>query len=105
MFVIEAVVEDMSIKKAVIAEVAQKCQKKCIIATNTSSLSVTEMAKSHPYPENFVGMHFFNPVHRMPFSGGSPWRTIFRRSGCYYFSSSKKKWVKRLLWSRIVLVF
>jgi len=64
--VIEAIVEDMEIKKKVIAETAAHCKPDCIIATNTSSLSVTEMAKAHPRPENFVGMHFFNPVHRMP---------------------------------------
>ncbi len=64
--VIEAVVEDMEIKKKVIAETAAYCKPDCVIATNTSSLSVTEMAKAHPRPENFLGMHFFNPVHRMP---------------------------------------
>lgn len=64
--VIEAVVEDMKIKQKVIAETAANCRPDCIIATNTSSLSVTEMAKGHPHPENFVGMHFFNPVDKMP---------------------------------------
>lgn len=64
--VIEAIVEDMNIKKKVIAETASHCKPECIIATNTSSLSVTEMSKGHPHPQNFVGMHFFNPVHMMP---------------------------------------
>lgn len=64
--VIEAIVEDMGIKKKVIGETAAHCKPSCVIATNTSSLSVTEMAKGHPRPENFVGMHFFNPVHKMP---------------------------------------
>lgn len=64
--VIEAIVEDMNIKKKVIAETATHCKPDCIIATNTSSLSVNEMAKGHPHPENFIGMHFFNPVHKMP---------------------------------------
>lgn len=64
--VIEAIVEDMGIKKKVIGETAAHCKPDCIIATNTSSLSVTEMSKGHPHPENFVGMHFFNPVHKMP---------------------------------------
>lgn len=64
--VIEAIVEDMKIKQKVIGETAGHCKSDCIIATNTSSLSVTEMAKGHPHPENFVGMHFFNPVHKMP---------------------------------------
>lgn len=64
--VIEAVVEDMSIKKKVIEQTAKECKKDCIIASNTSSLSINEMAKAHPYPQNFLGMHFFNPVHKMP---------------------------------------
>jgi 3-hydroxyacyl-CoA dehydrogenase/enoyl-CoA hydratase/3-hydroxybutyryl-CoA epimerase len=64
--VVEAIVEDMGIKKKVIAETAGKCRPDAIIATNTSSLSVTEMAEAHPHPENFVGMHFFNPVDKMP---------------------------------------
>lgn len=64
--VVEAIVEDMGIKQKVIGETASQCKEDAIIATNTSSLSVTEMANGHPRPENFVGMHFFNPVHRMP---------------------------------------
>ncbi|MCB0355775.1 MAG: enoyl-CoA hydratase/isomerase family protein [Bdellovibrionales bacterium] len=64
--VVEAIVEDMGIKQKVIGETAKHCKEDCIIATNTSSLSVTEMAKGHPNPENFVGMHFFNPVDKMP---------------------------------------
>lgn len=64
--VVEAIVEDMEIKKKVIAETASECNENTIIATNTSSLSVTEMAKGHPNPELFVGMHFFNPVDKMP---------------------------------------
>jgi 3-hydroxyacyl-CoA dehydrogenase/enoyl-CoA hydratase/3-hydroxybutyryl-CoA epimerase len=64
--VIEAIVEDMGVKKKVIAEAAKYCGDKTILATNTSSLSVTEMAEAAPNPENFVGMHFFNPVDKMP---------------------------------------
>ena len=64
--VVEAIVEDMNIKKKVIAETVKHCKADAIIATNTSSLSVTEMAEAHPKPENFVGMHFFNPVDKMP---------------------------------------
>lgn len=64
--VVEAIVENMDIKKKVIAETAANSGKDTIIATNTSSLSVTEMADAHPNPENFVGMHFFNPVDKMP---------------------------------------
>ena len=72
--VIEAVVEDMELKKKVIAETASHCGENSLMATNTSSLSVTEMAKAHPCPENFAGMHFFNPVHKMPLGGGHSWR-------------------------------
>ncbi len=64
--VVEAIVEDMTIKQKVIGETAQNCKDNCIIVTNTSSLSVTEMAKGHPRPEYFAGMHFFNPVDKMP---------------------------------------
>ena len=64
--VIEAIVEDMNIKKKVIGECAAQCKDDAIIATNTSSLSVTEMSAGHPRPQNFVGMHFFNPVDKMP---------------------------------------
>jgi len=64
--VVEAIVEDMGVKKKVIAETVKHCKPSAVIATNTSSLSVTEMAEAHPHPENFVGMHFFNPVDKMP---------------------------------------
>lgn len=64
--VIEAIVEDMGIKQKVIAECAGKMRPDAIIVTNTSSLSVTEMANGHPRPEYFAGMHFFNPVNKMP---------------------------------------
>lgn len=64
--VVEAIVEDLKIKQKVVGETAAQVRPDCIIATNTSSLSVTEIAKGHPHPENFVGMHFFNPVDKMP---------------------------------------
>lgn len=64
--VVEAIVEDMNIKKKVLAETFEHCKPDVILATNTSSLSVTEMGADLKKPENFVGMHFFNPVHKMP---------------------------------------
>ncbi len=64
--VVEAIVEDMEIKKKVIAETAKNMRANAIIVTNTSSLSVNEMSKGHPLPEYFAGMHFFSPVHKMP---------------------------------------
>lgn len=64
--VVEAIVEDMGIKQKVLAETEKNVKADCILATNTSSLSVNEMAKPLARPENFVGMHFFNPVNKMP---------------------------------------
>ncbi len=64
--VIEAVVESMEVKKAVLTEVERLLPHDTIVATNTSSLSVAEMATALTRPERFCGMHFFNPVHRMP---------------------------------------
>ncbi|MBT2568512.1 enoyl-CoA hydratase/isomerase family protein [Arthrobacter sp. ISL-85] len=65
-FVIEAVFEDLSIKKQVLAEVESVVSEKCILATNTSSLLVAEMAADLLRPERVVGFHFFNPVAAMP---------------------------------------
>jgi 3-hydroxyacyl-CoA dehydrogenase / enoyl-CoA hydratase / 3-hydroxybutyryl-CoA epimerase / enoyl-CoA isomerase len=64
--VVEAVVENMEVKKAVLAELENHVAPSTIIASNTSSLSITEMAGVLARPENFVGMHFFNPVPVMP---------------------------------------
>ena len=64
--VIEAVAERLEIKRAVLGELADKLAKDAILATNTSSLSVTSIAEGLPHPERVVGMHFFNPVRRMP---------------------------------------
>jgi len=64
--VVEAVVEKMDIKRIVLRETEDAVRRGCILATNTSSLSVNEMASALARPESFVGMHFFNPVHRMP---------------------------------------
>lgn len=64
--VVEAIVEKIEVKKAVLTELEAHVSDACIIATNTSSLSVEEMANALSKPERFCGMHFFNPVHRMP---------------------------------------
>ncbi|HZX98139.1 MAG TPA: 3-hydroxyacyl-CoA dehydrogenase NAD-binding domain-containing protein [Dermatophilaceae bacterium] len=61
-FVIEAVFEEISIKKQVFAEVEAVVGADCVLATNTSSLSITEMAADLRHPERVVGFHFFNPV-------------------------------------------
>jgi enoyl-CoA hydratase/3-hydroxyacyl-CoA dehydrogenase len=64
-FVIEAVPEKMAIKKEVYGEVEQYLPEHAIIATNTSSLSITELSEVTERPEQFCGMHFFNPPVRM----------------------------------------
>ncbi|MFF1253719.1 3-hydroxyacyl-CoA dehydrogenase NAD-binding domain-containing protein [Pseudarthrobacter sp. NPDC058329] len=64
--VIEAVFEEISAKKQVFAEVEAVVSKDCILATNTSSLSVTDMAADLQHPERVLGFHFFNPVAVMP---------------------------------------
>ncbi len=64
--VLEAVFEEMAVKKEVFAELERVVSPECVLATNTSSLSVTEMGADLEYPERVVGMHFFNPVAVLP---------------------------------------
>lgn len=64
--VIEAATEDMALKKKIFADLAKRTGPDTILATNTSALSVTELARTLPHPERVIGLHFFNPVHRMP---------------------------------------
>ena len=65
-FVVEAVFEEISIKKQVFADLEKHVSQGCVLATNTSSLSVSEMAVDLVHPERLVGFHFFNPVAVMP---------------------------------------
>jgi 3-hydroxyacyl-CoA dehydrogenase len=65
-FVIEAVFEEMKVKQQVFAEVEGVVSSDCVLATNTSSLSVSEMASRLDHPERVVGFHFFNPVAVLP---------------------------------------
>ncbi|MEV0675732.1 3-hydroxyacyl-CoA dehydrogenase NAD-binding domain-containing protein [Actinosynnema sp. NPDC050436] len=65
-FVIEAVFEDLDVKRKVFAEVEQFVSPEAVLATNTSSLSITDMAAGLKHPERVVGFHFFNPVAIMP---------------------------------------
>jgi 3-hydroxyacyl-CoA dehydrogenase/enoyl-CoA hydratase/carnithine racemase len=65
-FVIEAVFENLAVKQQVFAEVEAVVSDTCVLATNTSSLSVTDMAAGLRHPERVVGFHFFNPVAMMP---------------------------------------
>lgn len=64
-FIIEAVVEDIEIKKQIFKELGRVCGKDIIIASNTSSLSISELSSNISNPARFVGMHFFNPVQKM----------------------------------------
>ncbi|CAL9582846.1 Fatty acid oxidation complex subunit alpha [Actinosynnema sp. ALI-1.44] len=65
-FVIEAVFEDLGVKQKVFAEVEEHVSPEAVLATNTSSLSITDMAAGLKHPERVVGFHFFNPVAVMP---------------------------------------
>jgi 3-hydroxyacyl-CoA dehydrogenase/enoyl-CoA hydratase/3-hydroxybutyryl-CoA epimerase len=64
--VIEAVVEDLTVKRRVLAAAEQRLGERAVFASNTSSLPISEIAAQALRPERVVGMHFFNPVHRMP---------------------------------------
>ena len=64
--VIEAIVENIDIKKSVFAELQQKTKSSCILASNTSSLSITSIAAACKQPERVLGIHFFNPAPLMP---------------------------------------
>ncbi len=64
--VVEAVVEDERVKASVLAEVEREVGDDHVIASNTSTISITGLAKSLQRPERFCGLHFFNPVYRMP---------------------------------------
>jgi len=65
-FAIEAVVENLDVKRRVFGELEVRMRPDAVLATNTSSLSVDELAAGLKWPQRFVGLHFFNPVHRMP---------------------------------------
>jgi 3-hydroxyacyl-CoA dehydrogenase/enoyl-CoA hydratase/3-hydroxybutyryl-CoA epimerase len=83
--VIEAVVERMDVKQQVFADTAAQVPEDCVLASNTSSLSIQGIGAKTPHPERVVGMHFFNPVHKMPLveviaaESSAPWavNTVF----------------------------
>ena len=83
--VIEAIVEELAPKQALFAELERICRPDAVLATNTSALSVTEIASATSSPERVVGMHFFNPAPLMPLveivraerSGDEPFETAF----------------------------
>jgi 3-hydroxybutyryl-CoA dehydrogenase len=84
--VIEAIVEALEPKRALFAELEQICRSDTVLATNTSALSVTEIAAATSTPERVVGMHFFNPAPLMPLveivraelTGDDAYETAFR---------------------------
>jgi 3-hydroxyacyl-CoA dehydrogenase/enoyl-CoA hydratase/3-hydroxybutyryl-CoA epimerase len=63
--VIEAAVEKMEIKKAIFRDLDERVREDAILATNTSALSITELAAATRHPSRVIGIHFFNPVHQM----------------------------------------
>jgi len=64
--VVEAIVESLDAKRELLADLAARVRPDAILATNTSSLPIAEIARDVPRPERVVGMHFFNPVEKMP---------------------------------------
>lgn len=64
--VIEALPENKQLKQEAIKDISQKLDPQCLFASNSSSLSISDLAKSSLYPEKFFGLHFFNPAYKMP---------------------------------------
>jgi 3-hydroxyacyl-CoA dehydrogenase/enoyl-CoA hydratase/3-hydroxybutyryl-CoA epimerase/enoyl-CoA isomerase len=92
--VVEAVVENPKVKQAVLVEVEQKVSEDSVLATNTSTISVDLLAQGLSRPENFCGMHFFNPVHAMPLveviRGSQSSDTAIARTVAYANAMGKK---------------
>ncbi|MFT4610038.1 MAG: 3-hydroxyacyl-CoA dehydrogenase/enoyl-CoA hydratase/3-hydroxybutyryl-CoA epimerase [Cellvibrionaceae bacterium] len=92
--VVEAVVENPKVKQAVLIEVEAKVSEDTVLATNTSTISVDLLAKGLKRPENFCGMHFFNPVHAMPLveviRGSQSSATAIARTVAYATAMGKK---------------
>ncbi len=92
--VVEAVVENPRVKQAVLVEVEQKVSEDTVLATNTSTISVDLLAQGLSRPENFCGMHFFNPVHAMPLveviRGSQSSDTAIARTVAYANAMGKK---------------
>ncbi len=63
--IIEAIAENIDKKKSLIKEISEWSSENAIVVTNTSSLSITDLASCYRYPQNLLGFHFFNPIHTM----------------------------------------
>jgi len=70
--VIEAVIEDLDIKLQVFRDLERHSRSTAILATNTSSLLVKQLQKGLQHPQRVAGLHFFNPVHKMPLVENCP---------------------------------
>ncbi len=92
--IVEAVVENEKVKKSVLSEVEGLVDKNTVIASNTSTIRITELATALKRPEQFCGMHFFNPVHKMPLveviRGEKSGDDAVRRTVGYALSMGKK---------------
>ena len=92
--VIEAVVENPKVKHAVLVETEAQIRDDAILASNTSTISITHLAEPLKRPENFCGMHFFNPVHKMPLveviRGKKSGETAVARTVAYALAMGKK---------------
>jgi 3-hydroxyacyl-CoA dehydrogenase/enoyl-CoA hydratase/3-hydroxybutyryl-CoA epimerase len=64
--VVEAVFEDLALKQSVLEDVESRIDEEAVVATNTSTLPISEIADAAEHPERVLGMHFFSPVHKMP---------------------------------------
>ena len=92
--VVEAVVENPKVKHMVLADVEKHVTEDTVIASNTSTISITYLAEALERPENFCGMHFFNPVHAMPLveviRGAKSSDTAIARTVAYASAMGKK---------------
>lgn len=92
--VVEAVVENPKVKHAVLADVEKQVSPDAVIASNTSTISISYLAEALQRPENFCGMHFFNPVHAMPLveviRGDKSSDTAIARTVAYASAMGKK---------------
>ncbi len=88
--VVEAIVENMDVKHKILAETEKHIESDAILASNTSSLSITKLSAPLKRPEKFVGMHFFNPVNRMPLVEVIPGDKTDDKTIATIFALSKK---------------